>query len=143
MATMWLWEIMIGIDKATGKDTQANILYDFRKLPVGAKIWFDNEKQGYTVRASNVAFCVLTKPFNAQKTVLYTIIDWERGERGPENLVFGMGAETDQECQEMLERLTNGESEVSGRNHRPIRIVKYWNPTIKKYYDGVIRQGVQ
>lgn len=119
-----------------------NILYDFRVIPVGAKIWFYGEKQGYTVRASNVAFCVCTKPFNVQKTVLYTIIDWERGERNYENLVFGMGAETDEECQEMLDRLTTGESEVSYRHPAKIDIVKYWHPTIKKYYDGVARQGI-
>lgn len=109
-------------------------LYAFRKIPVGAKIWFDNEKQGYTVRASNVAFCVCTKPFNAQKTVLYTIIDWEQGIRGPENLVFGFGAETDEECEEMLERLTQGESDLSGRNYRKTSIIKYWDPIIKKTY---------
>lgn len=100
-------------------------LYAFRKVPVGSKIWFAEEKQGYTVRASNVAFCVCTKPFNARKTVLYTIIDWERKERNYENLVFGMGAQTDEECQEMLERLTAGESEISERGVIPVRIVKY------------------
>lgn len=109
-------------------------LMEFRKIPIGAKIWFAGEKQGYTVKASNVAFCVLTKPFNAQKTVLYTIIDWESGIRGAENLVFGMGAETTELCEEMLERLTNGESEVSSRNYVDLDIVKYWNPTIKKTY---------
>ncbi len=109
-------------------------LYEFRKVPVGAKFWFEGEKQGYTVRASNVAFCICTKPFNAQKTVLYCIIDWERGIRGPENLVFGFGAETDEQCQEMLQRLTEDESEVSSRHDAPLKIVKYWNPTTKKVY---------
>lgn len=109
-------------------------LYEFRRIPVGAKIWFRGEKQGYTVRASNVAFCVLTKPFNAQKTVLHTIIDWESDVRGAENLIFGMGAETDKECQEMLDRLTNGESEVSGRNYVDLDIIKYLNPKLKKMY---------
>jgi siroheme synthase len=79
----------------------------------------------YTVRASNTAFCVCTKPFAARKTVLYTIIDWEQNVRGAEDLVFGMGAETTQECEEMLERLTLGESEVSYRNRVELDIVKY------------------
>jgi hypothetical protein len=35
----------------------------------------------------------MTKPFNAQKTVLYTIIDWELGIRGPSNLIFNIGAD--------------------------------------------------
>lgn len=109
-------------------------LYGSRKLPVGSKVWFGSEKQGYTVRASNVAFAILTKPFNAQKTVLYTIIDWESGVRGAENLVFGMGAETDEECQEMLERLTNDESEVSSRNYCDLDIVKYYHPTLNTTY---------
>lgn len=109
-------------------------LMEFRKIPVGAKIWFAEEKQGYTVRASNTAFVVLTKPFNARKTVLYTIIDWESGVRGAENLIFSMGAESEAECIKMLDRLTSGESEVSSRNYIDLRIVKYWNPTTKKMY---------
>lgn len=103
-------------------------IYESRRVPVGAKIWFEGEKQGYTVRASNVAFCVCTKPFNAQKTVLYTVIDWEQDIRGTENLVFGMGAESDEDCEEMLERLTLDETEVSHRNRVPLNIVKYRNP---------------
>ena len=110
-------------------------LYGFRKVPVGAKIWFRGEKQGYTVRASNVAFCICTKPFNAQKTVLYCIIDWEQRIRGPEDLLFGMGAETDEQCAEMLNRLTLGESEVSSRHEAPLAIVKYWDPTTQEVYD--------
>lgn len=109
-------------------------LYEFRKIPVGAKIWFEGEKQGYTVRASNVAFCVCTKPFNARKTVLYTIIDWERKQRNYEDLIFGMGAETEKECQEMLERLTNGESEISERGPAKLRIVKYKTPALKEIF---------
>ena len=119
-----------------------NMIYDSGVIPVGAKIWFDGEKQGYTVRASNVAFCVCTKPLNAQKTVLYTVIDWERGERNRENLIFGMGAKTDKQCREMLKRLTTGESEVSYRHPAKINIVKYWQPGVKEYFDGVVRMGV-
>ncbi|CAH0190625.1 hypothetical protein [Rhodococcoides fascians] len=112
-------------------------LYESRKVPVGAKIWFRNETQGYTVRASNVAFCVCTKPFNAQKTVLYSIIDWEQGIRGPEDLIFGRGAETDEQCQQMLDRLTNGESEVSIRHHAKLDIVKYFNPVLNDTFEAV------
>jgi len=100
------------------------IYYDTYKIPEGSKIKFVEEKQAYTVRASNVAFAVCTKPMNANKTVLYTIIDWNDGVRGPENLIFGEGAETDKQCREMLERLTNGESEVSSRNYIALIIEK-------------------
>ncbi len=54
----------------------AGVNYTNAKLPVGTKVKFPNEKQRYTVQASNVRFAVCTKPFNAQKTVLYSIIDF-------------------------------------------------------------------
>ena len=86
------------------------------KVPVGTKIKFKNEKQRYTVMASNHFFSVMTKPFNAKKTVIYTIVDWHEQERGTENLVFGFGAETKEQCEEMLDRLTQGETQLSHRN---------------------------
>jgi hypothetical protein len=92
------------------------------KLKPGTKVKFEEEKQAYTVRASNVAFAICTKPFNVRRTVLYTIIDWRTKMRGPENLVFGMGAETDAQCEEMLKRLTDGETEVSFRHGIPLKI---------------------
>lgn len=93
-----------------------DIYYETSKLKVGTKIKFKKEKQRYTVQASNVAFAVCNKPFNARNTFLYTIINWRENIRGTENLVFGMGAETKKDCEEMLERLTQGETQVSGRN---------------------------
>ena len=105
-----------------------NTYHTTYKLPVGTKIKFTEEKQRYTVRASNVAFAICTKPFNARKTVLYSIIDWNEDIRGPENLVFGMGAETEQQCEEMLERLTQGESEVSDRHRIKLKIEHIIHP---------------
>ncbi len=83
---------------------------------VGDKIKFAGQRQRYTVQACDDRFVICTKPFNLKKTVIYTVIDFERGVRGTENLVFGMGAETQEQCQEMLERLQHGETEVSYRN---------------------------
>lgn len=94
------------------------------KVEVGSKIKFLKEKQRYTVRASNRFYSVCTKPFNAQKTVMYTIIDWRNKVRGPENLIFGAGAETDEQCEDMLKRLTNGESDVSSRNYCELDVEK-------------------
>lgn len=102
----------------------AGVYYKTTKLPKGSKIKFIEEKQVYTVRASNVAFSICTKPMNAIKSVLYTIIDWKDNVRGTEDLIFGMGAETDEHCEEMLERLTQGESSVSSRNQIPLKIEK-------------------
>lgn len=93
-------------------------------LNVGDKIKFTEETQKYTVRACNGIFAICTKPFNLLHTVLYTIIDISRQIRGTENLVFPMGAETDEQCEEMLERLTNGESEISTRNQIPLMVDK-------------------
>lgn len=91
-------------------------------MKVGDKIKFRSEKQRYTVRACNERFAVCTKPFNPRKTVLYTVIDFQRGIRGTENLIFGAGAETDEQCAEMLERLASGFTEVSRRNQIPLDI---------------------
>jgi hypothetical protein len=92
------------------------------KIKIGLKIKFYNEKQRYTVMASSENFCILTKPFNAKKTVLYTVIDWNRQVTGTEDLIFGMGAETKKQCKEMLERLTKNETKVSMRNFRKLDI---------------------
>ncbi len=83
--------------------------------PLGAKVWVDGEKRPYRVRARNDRYAVCTKPFNPRHTVLYCILDAEAGWRAPEGLIFGLGAETDEECEEMLARVTNGETELSRR----------------------------
>lgn len=101
-------------------------------MKIGDKIKFKNEVQRYTIRAMGFRFWICTKPFNPRKTVLYTIVDPANKIRGTENLIFGMGAETDQDCNEMLERLEKGESKISHRNrvkleidfdHQPTRII--------------------
>ena len=84
------------------------------KVSVGSKIKFVSEKQKYTVQASDDRFAVCTKPFNPRRTVLYTIVDFKEQVRGPENLIFGMGAETREQCEDMLDRL-NGRLDSGGR----------------------------
>jgi len=84
---------------------------------VGEKVKFTSEKRRYTVRAAGVRFAVLNKPFNPKNTVLYTVVDLQEGIRGTENLVFGAGAETPEQCEAMLKRLEAGETEVSHRNY--------------------------
>ncbi len=96
------------------------------QVDVGTKIKFRSERQRYTVQAANRRWAVCTKPFNAQKTVLYTVIDFQKQIRGTENLVFGMGAETRELCEEMLKRLASGETAVSSRNFVKLDIEKVW-----------------
>lgn len=86
------------------------------RLVPGTKVKFKSERLRYTVQASNERFAVCTKPFNPRRTVLYTVIDLRERVRGTENLVFGMGAETREQCIDMLERLASGKSAVSHRN---------------------------
>lgn len=82
-------------------------MIDKHLIGVGDKITFVEEKQAYTVRARNSRFIVCTKPFNARKTVLYTIIDLERDVRGPCNLIFGCAMETDADIKEAMQLLQN------------------------------------
>ena len=91
---------------------------------VGQKIKFEEEKQRYTVKAISDNFVICSKPFNPRKTVLYCIIDIKKNIRGPENLIFPMGCETEEEIEEMLQRLIEGESEVSHRGFLPLNIVE-------------------
>lgn len=114
----------------------AGVMYAKPILPVGAKIKFQREKQRYTVRASNAAYTIATKPFNAKKTVLYTIIDFHEKVRGPENLIFSMGAETDSEIYAMLSRLTDGDSEISHRNRVNLDIESVEGPGDTEHTSG-------
>lgn len=91
---------------------------------IGDNIWFLKEKRPYTVRACNDRFIICTKPFNLKKTVLYTIIDLQFDIRGTENLIFCMGFESDEDCNDALIRLQSGQTEVSHRNRIELDIVK-------------------
>ena len=94
------------------------------KIKAGDYIWFYGEKQKYIIQSCDDRFVICTKPFNARKTVTYSIIDFERNIRGRENLIFCMGFETKKECEEALERLQKGESEVSYRHYEQLEITK-------------------
>lgn len=95
-------------------------------LKVGNRVWFEEERMPYTVQARSEQFIVCTKPFAAQKTVIYTILDLYRKVRGPDNLVFSMGYETREQCQARLQDLVDGAAEVSYRQSRilPINVKK-------------------
>lgn len=120
----------------------------------GAKVKFENEKRPYTVICTSNRYTICTKPLNIHHTVLYTIIDWEEQVRGPEDLVFGMGAETKEQCLDMLIRLTDGHpsrSEVSHRHRVWLDIEKLWHEdhimigegaeTHKQYIDRIVAKS--
>ncbi len=104
-------------------------------LLVGQKVRFDRTKTAWTVRAVTKAgrFVILTQPFNLQRTVSYTVIDFDRGVRGVDNY-YGMGYTNHEEIADALHEFQHTEdddleralacdqqcrhgAEVSHRNH--------------------------
>lgn len=92
------------------------------KVSVGDKVFVTKEKRPYRVRARDDRYIICTKPFNPRHTVLYFIVDLKRKMRGPDNMVFCSGYETDEHCAERLKELQNGEIEVSMRRGIPLDI---------------------
>lgn len=89
---------------------------DLATAKVGDKVRFKHMKGAFTVQARNERYLVCTRPFSLKKTVLYTIVDLEKGIRGRDNMVFCPGYETRDACEERLKELAAGEMEVSHRN---------------------------
>lgn len=82
--------------------------------PVGSKVYLRNQARPFKVRACDHRYAVCTRPHF--HTVMYFVLDVIAEVRGTENLIFCMGAESDQDCAEMLQRIASGESEISYRN---------------------------
>lgn len=108
----------------------ARVDAQLRAAQVGDHVAFYEEAQRYQIQARGERYLICTRPFHAGRTVLYTIIDLEDRVRGAENLVLGAGAETRQQCEEMLARLEGraGDfpTEVSKRNRVPLRVRTIW-----------------
>lgn len=100
------------------KEEYKDIIEYCQNLKVGDKIKFESEKQRYTIVAKSDRYIICTKPFNARKTYLYTIIDLERLVRGAVNLIFGLAWDLNipEEATECLQELDEGRVEVSHRN---------------------------
>ena len=92
------------------------------KVKVGDKVYVPNEKKPYRVRARDDRYIICTKPFNPQHTALYFIIDLSDKWRAPDNMIFCSGYETDEDCQERLKELQDGEIELSRRRGIPLDI---------------------
>lgn len=87
------------------------------RVEVGDKVYVPKEKRPYRVRARDERYIICTKPYNPQRTVRYFIIDLKERVRGPDNMVFCSGYESDEDCAERLKELQSGEIEVSLRQH--------------------------
>jgi hypothetical protein len=92
-------KFVTGINQASNTATNLYAqLAPHPRLAVGDRVKAAAEKQRWTVRGvtSGGRFAILTKPFNLRHTVLYSVIDFERGVRGRDNY-YGLGYETDED----------------------------------------------
>lgn len=92
------------------------------RVQVGDKVYIPNEKKPYKVRARDDRYIICTKPDNLRKSHWYFIIDLEDKWRGPDDRVFCMGYDTDNDCQERLKELQEGKIELSVRRGIPLDI---------------------
>ena len=95
---------------------------------VGDRVYFAIEKRPYRVRARNQRYLICTKPFNPRKTVLYTIIDLVEKVRGPDNIIFGLGYEDQEDIDARLADLASGEAEVSHRRRIDLDVGRVVRP---------------
>lgn len=67
-------------------------------MTVGDKVLLATHKRPWTVRGVTRGgrFVVLTKPHNPMRTVLYSVIDFDRGVRGRDDH-YGLGYESDEQ----------------------------------------------
>lgn len=95
-----------------------------RTAKVGARVAFSEEKMAYTIQARSERYLICTKPFNARRTVLYTIVDLVDRVRGPDNLLFGHGYETRADCEKRLAELLDPETcvDISHRRRIPLKL---------------------
>ena len=90
------------------------------ELNKGDSVWFSASKKSFKVRECNDRFAICTQPFNLQpKTVIYTIIDFDRNVRGEDNLIFTVyDYYSDEDCKQAMEDLMSGEIEVSYKRNK-------------------------
>lgn len=92
-------------------------------MKLGTKIKFKEEKQRYTVQACDDRYVIATKPMNALKTYLYTILDLKKKIRGRSNLIFDFNEYNNLKgASEALEMLNSNEMDISHRNAIPLNI---------------------
>ena len=92
------------------------------KVKIGDKVYIPGHKRPFTVKARDERYIICTKPFNAQHTVIYFIVDLVERWRAPDNMVFCSGYETDEDCQERLAELQSGLIELSRRHGIPLDV---------------------
>lgn len=92
------------------------------RVEVGDKVYIPNQKRPYRVRARDDRYIICTKPFNPEHTVLYFIIDLVDKWRAPDDRIFCMGYETDEDCRARLKDLQEDTIRLSVRRGIPLDI---------------------
>lgn len=90
---------------------ETSIVVDPRPtLAVGDQVKLRNGVRRWTVRGVTATgrFVILTQPFNLQRTVLYTVVDFDRGIRGRDNY-YGLGYESDEDVAAALHEFQHTE----------------------------------
>ena len=85
---------------------------------VGQKLRLGGEVQRYTCVACSKRFGVFTKPFNLQKTYIYTLVDLEKKVRGAAGMIFGptLDLSEAQGALKQIVMLERGKQSISYRN---------------------------
>lgn len=90
-------------------------------LKPGDRVYFATDVRPFRVQVAGDRYVIATKPFNVQRTVLYTILDIEEQRRGPDDRVFSNHDYcTQEDCASALTELEAGDMDVSWR--RGIRL---------------------
>lgn len=92
------------------------------KVSIGDKIYIPGNKKPWKVRCRDDRYIICTQPYNPRHTVLYFIIDTEEKRRAPDDRVFCFGYETDEDCNDRLKELQNGEIFLSKRRGVPLDV---------------------
>lgn len=92
----------------------------FETVKTGDKVFLPMEVRPYRVKCRDERFVICTKPYNPKHTVMYFIVDLKEKRRGPDNMVFCSGYETQEQCEERLKELQTGMIEVSHRHDVPL-----------------------
>ncbi|TQC40102.1 hypothetical protein EEB14_56490 [Rhodococcus sp. WS4] len=96
-------------------------------LDAGAGIRFGIEpRRPYIVRAISENFVVCTRrcDFATSGELVYTVIDWRNGIRGPVNVIgHSCDVSTDERCRDLLDDLEAGRWEISHRNRVQLDIL--------------------
>jgi hypothetical protein len=94
-------------------------------LRVGQRVKLDTDRRWWTVRGLPDHTVVLTRQaeFCRRGALVYTVLDWRAGVRGPVNsLGRGWAVDTDEQCQELSELVCDATWEISQRSWLPIAV---------------------